>query len=122
MQRDDAYLLDMLLAARRAQRFCAGITQEEFERSDLHQYAVFKAIEILGEAARLVSNETRQAHPEIPWQQIAGMRNRLIHEYFRVDLPTVWQAVRDEIAPLIARIEPLVPPEQPCDPQGEERS
>ena len=113
MQRDDAYLLDMLLAARRARRFCEGITWEEFERSDLHQHAVFKAIEILGEAARLISAETRRAHAEIPWEQIAGMRNRLIHEYFRIDLPTVWETVRDEISPLIARIEPLVPPEQP---------
>jgi uncharacterized protein with HEPN domain len=113
MQRDDAYLLDMLLAARRARRFCNDITWEEFERSDLHLYAVFKAIEILGEAARLISDETRRAHPAIPWEQIAGMRNRLIHEYFRIDLATVWQAVHDEIAPLIAQIEPLVPPEGP---------
>ena len=113
MQRDDAYLLDMLLAARRARRFCEGITWEEFERSDLHQYAVFKAIEILGEAARLVSEEIQRAHPEIPWGPIAGMRNRLIHEYFRIDLPTVWQTVRDEIVPLVAQLEPLVPPERP---------
>jgi len=67
MQRDDAYLVDMLLAARRATRFCEGITWEEFQKSDLHQYAVFKAIEILGEAARLVSDETRSTHPQIPW-------------------------------------------------------
>ena len=113
MQRDDAYLLDMLLAARRAQRFCAGITWEEFERSDLHQYAVFKAIEVLGEAARLISDQTRRAHPEIAWEQIAGMRKRLIHEYFRIDLPTVWETVQDEIPPLIAQIEPLVPPDAP---------
>jgi uncharacterized protein with HEPN domain len=85
MQRDDAYLLDMLLAARRARRFCEGITWEEIQR----------------------------AHPEIPWGPIARMRNRLIHEYFRIDLPTVWQTVRDEIAPLVAQLEPLVPPERP---------
>ena len=113
MQRDDAYLLDMLIAARRAQRFCAGVAWEEFERSDLHQYAVFKAIEVPGEAARLVSEAVRGAHPEIPWSQIAGMRNRMIHEYFRIDLPTVWQTVRDDIPPLIAQLEPLVPPEEP---------
>jgi uncharacterized protein with HEPN domain len=113
MERDDAYLLDMLIAARRARSFCAGVTWEEFEQSDLHQYAVFKAIEVLGEAARLVSDATRAAHPEVPWEQIAGMRNRLIHEYFRIDLPTVWQTVRDDIRALIAQLEPLVPPEQP---------
>ena len=112
MQRDDAYLLDMLIAARRAGCFCASVTREEFDRSDLHQYAVFKAIEIMGEAARLVSEEMRAAHPESPWDKIAGMRNRLIHEYFRIDLPTVWQTVRDDIPPLIAQLERLVPPEE----------
>jgi uncharacterized protein with HEPN domain len=61
----------------------------------------------------LISEETRRAHPEIPWEPIAGMRNRLIHEYFRIDLPTVWQTVRDEIAPLVAQLEPSVQPEQP---------
>lgn len=113
MQRDDAYLLDMLIAARRARSFCSSIPPEEFERSDLHQYAVFKAIEILGEAARLVSEPMRAAHPEIPWDKIAGMRNRLIHEYFRIDLPTVWRTVRDDIPPLISLLEPLVPPDEP---------
>ncbi len=89
------------------------ITWEEFEQSDLRQYAVFKASEVLEEAARLISDEVRRAHPQIPWEQIAGMRNRPIHEYFRIDLPTVWRTIRDEISPLIAQIEPLVPPEQP---------
>ena len=112
MRRDDAYLLDMLLAARRARRFCEDLTWESFAQSEIHQYAVFKAIEILGEAARLVSQTTRQAHPEVPWDKIAGIRNRLIHEYFRVDLEIVWAAVRDDIPRLIAQIEPLVPPEQ----------
>jgi uncharacterized protein with HEPN domain len=112
MQRDDAYLLDMLIAARRAQSFCINIPRQEFERSDLHQYAVFKAIEILGEAARLVSKETRAAHREIPWDRITGMRNRLVHEYFRIDLPTVWQTVHDDLPPRIALLEPLVPPEE----------
>jgi len=113
MQRDDAYLVDMLLAARRAIRFCEGITWEEFQKNDLHQYAVFKAIEILGEAARLVSDETRNTHPQIPWESIAGMRNRLIHEYFRIHLATVWQTVQEDIPPLVAQLEPLVPPEAP---------
>ncbi len=83
------------------------------EKCDFHQYAVFKAIEILGEAARLVSDETRKAHPQIPWESIAGMRNRLIHEYFRIHLATVWQTVQEDIPPLVAQLKPLVPPEAP---------
>lgn len=113
MQRDEAYLVDMLLAARRAKRFCEGITWEEFETSELHQYAVVKALEVVGEAARLVSEETRSAHPQIPWRVIAGMRNRLIHEYFRIHLPTLWQTVQDDVPPLIAQLEPLAPPDAP---------
>lgn len=111
MQRDDAYLLDVLIAARRALRFLEGMTWEEFEQSDLHQNAVMRPLEIIGEAARLVSQPTRDAHPEIPWAQMIGLRNRLIHEYFRVNLVTVWDTVQNDLPPLIALIEPLVPPE-----------
>ena len=75
---------------------------------------MFKASEVLEEAARLISDEVRRAHPQIPWEQIRRhTANRPIHEYFRIDLPTVWRTIRDEISPLISQIEPLVPPEQP---------
>jgi uncharacterized protein with HEPN domain len=111
MQRDEAYLLDILIAARRAVRFLKGMTWEAFEQSELHQNAVMRPLEIIGEAARRVSQDTRDAHPDIPWDQMIGMRNRLIHEYFRVNLTTVWETVQDDLPPLIALIEPLVPPE-----------
>jgi uncharacterized protein with HEPN domain len=111
MRRDDAYLLGILIAARKALKFLEGMTWEEFEQSELHQNAVVHLLEITGEAARLVSQETRDAHPDIPWEQMIGMRNRLIHEYFRVDLATVWDTVRNDLPRLIALIDPLVPPE-----------
>ena len=111
MQRDDAYLLDILIAARKARKFLESMTWKEFERSELHQNAVMRPLEIIGEAARLVSQQTRDAHPEIPWEQMIGMRNRLIHEYFRVNLTTVWDTVQNDLPCLIALIEPLVPPE-----------
>ena len=111
MRRDDAYLLDILIAARKALKFLEGMTWEEFEQSELHQNAVVHLLEITGEAARLISQETRDAHPDIPWEQMIGMRNRLIHEYFRVDLVTVWDTVRNDLPRLIVLIDPLVPPE-----------
>jgi uncharacterized protein with HEPN domain len=111
MRRDDAYLLDILIAARKALKFLEGMTWEEFEQSELHQNAVVHLLEIIGEAARLISQETRDAHPDIPWEQMIGMRNRLIHEYFRVDLATVWDTVRNDLPRLIALVDPLVPPE-----------
>jgi uncharacterized protein with HEPN domain len=111
--RDDAgYILDMLLAARDAQSFVSGLTWEQFEGSRLHQSAVIKAIEIIGEAAARVSNETRAAHPEVPWPEVIGMRHRLVHGYFEVDLKKVWDTLHRDLPVLITLIEPLVPPEE----------
>ena len=109
MRRDDAYLLDMLTAAQDAVEFAADLTFSEFERSGLHQNAVLKAIETVGEAAAKVGRETRQAHPEIPWSAIVGMRNRLVHVYFDVDLFRVWETVQEDVPDLVAMLEPLVP-------------
>lgn len=111
MRRDPAFLLDMLLAARDAMRFVSGLSQRQFAESRLHQNAVIKAIEIVGEAAGRVSDETRASHPEIPWVEIVGMRNRLAHGYFEIDLVKVWDTVHQDLPRLIAAIEPLVPPE-----------
>jgi uncharacterized protein with HEPN domain len=58
-----------------------------------------------------VSEATKATHQQIQWPQIAGMRNRLIHEYFRVSLEKVWDVVHDDIEPLIAQLEPLIPPD-----------
>src|SRR5512139_1899740 len=77
MRRDDAYLLDILIAAHKALAFVADMTWEAFEISELHQNAVIRTLETIGEAARLVSQPTRDAHPEIPWEQMIGMRHRL---------------------------------------------
>ena len=112
MRRDDAFLLDMLLAARDAVAFVAGLTLHQFERNRLHQHAVLKAIEIVGEAAGRIGLDTRRAHPEIPWPELIGMRNRLVHAYFDIDVGLVWDTVQNNLPALIARLEPLVPPEQ----------
>ena len=79
----------MLLAARDAHSFVAGLTWEQFQASKLHQNAVIKAIEIIGEAASRISPQRRAAHPEIPWPEIIAMRHRLVHGYFEVDLQKV---------------------------------
>jgi uncharacterized protein with HEPN domain len=112
MPRDDAYLLDILIAARQAMRFLQAISRQQFEKSELHQNAVFRSLEVIGEAAGLISEVFRLAHPEIPWGQMIGMRNRLIHEYFRINLSTVWDTVQVDLPDLVQRIEPLVPPEE----------
>jgi len=78
MWRDEAYLLDILVAARKVLGFTKGVTWEEFQRSDLLQNAVMRPLEIIGEVARKISQETKDSHPEIPWNDMIGMRNRLI--------------------------------------------
>ena len=112
MWRDDSNLLDILNAARKVVRYCAGVRWEEFETNEILQDAVVRKLGIIGEAARRTSEDLRKAYPQIPWEDIIGMRNRLIHEYFRVDLRRVWDTVVDEIPELIQLIEPIVPPEE----------
>jgi uncharacterized protein with HEPN domain len=111
MRRDEAYLLDMLLAAKRAIRHTASLTRDEFENSELHQDAAIRSLEIIGEAARRVSSEFCASHKDIPWREIAGMRNRITHEYFRINLAAVWDTIQNDLPRLIEQLEPLIPEE-----------
>lgn len=112
MWRDDAHLLDMLIAARHAAAFVRNLTWEQFQSSALQQHAVAKALENIGEAAGKVSSEFRQAHPEIAWPQIIGLRHRIAHDYFRVDLLRIWEIVTMELPSLMATLEPFIPPDE----------
>ena len=110
MRRDETYVLDMLLAAQDAQNIVEDISQEQFLTSRLHQLAALKALETIGEAAARLSETFRQLHSRIPWHEIIGMRNRLIHAYFEIDLESVWETIQNDLPPLIQALEPLVPP------------
>jgi uncharacterized protein with HEPN domain len=112
MWRDPAYLLDILSATRRVLEYTTGLSWEEFAKNCLVQDATLRQLEIIGEAARKVSLEFRSAHPELPWQEMIGMRNRLIHEYSRVDLTAIWSTVTDDLPVLLRSVEPLVPPDE----------
>ena len=108
MRHDDALLLDMLLASREAAELASGATFAGFKQDRTLQLAVMKAVEIVGEAASRVTADTRSTHPEIPWSGIVGMRNRLVHGYFDVNLLRVWETVEQDIPRLIAQLEGLV--------------
>jgi uncharacterized protein with HEPN domain len=112
MWRDDAYMLDMLLAARKVLSFTRGVNWEKFISDDLIQNAVMRQIQIIGEAARKISQQYKDAHPAISWQAIIGMRNRLVHEYFDIIPERVWDVVEKDVPELIRLIEPLVPPDK----------
>lgn len=110
--RDLAYVLDILIAARAVQTFMAGVDKASFEQELMRQSAVVRQIEIMGEATKRLSASFRDGHPEIPWRQIAGMRDILIHAYDRVDLDEVWTTVQTSIPRLISQLEQLVPPDE----------
>lgn len=101
----------MLVAARDAVAFADGLSFSEFARDQRTQLAILKSVEIVGEAASRLSAETRAAHPSISWREIVGMRNRLVHAYFEIDLRLVWDTVVDDLPALISQLEPLVPPD-----------
>lgn len=113
MSRDDALMIDMLVAARHARQHIEGLGKEAFLASKLHQDAVVRELEVLGEASGNVSEETREKHPEIEWARIVGMRNRLTHEYFRVNLEIVWTVATAELPELIRRLGEILPQETP---------
>jgi uncharacterized protein with HEPN domain len=111
MPRDSEYLLDMLEAARLAMRYVAGKTREEFEADIQCQDAVIRRLEIIGEAARRVSSQTRSTFPDLPWNSMIGMRSVMIHEYNDVDLNVVWDTVTTGLPHLVYLLERLVQPD-----------
>src|SRR5215470_9502239 len=106
--RDAALLLDMLLAARDARSFVEGLDEAAFIASRLHQNAVIRSLEIIGEAAGKVSAATVAAHHDIPWRDITGMRHRLIHGYGEVRLDLVWTVVSEKLDTLIIELMRLI--------------
>ncbi len=111
-RKDEALLLDMLIAARKIQRFTASMTQDAFKGNEMIQSAVIREIQVIGEAARMVTDETKAKHTSIEWSAISGMRNRIIHEYFNIDLSIVWETINSDIPALLEQLERIVPPEE----------
>ena len=105
MPRDEVRLRHMLDAARKVQEIMSGRSREDLDRNEILSLAVVRLLEIVGEAARHVTAETRTAHPGIPWRAIAGTRDRLIHGYFDVDLDVVWSIVADDLPGLVRALE-----------------
>jgi uncharacterized protein with HEPN domain len=103
----------MLQAARRLQEFTAALSYEGFLESVLLQSAVERQLEILGEAARRMSEAFRQEHPEIPWSSIISQRNVIAHQYEEIRQERLWSVVTSDIPRLIAQLEPLIPPLPP---------
>jgi uncharacterized protein with HEPN domain len=111
MQRDDAYLLDILESAHACLRYVAGKTLEDFSKDMLCQDAVIHRLEIIGEAAGKVSAETRQKYTSIPWQAMKSTRNVAIHQYDSIEIEVIWDIVQHDLPDLISILDKIIPPE-----------
>lgn len=101
-------LFHMLEAAREAMGHAQGRNREDLDVDRQLTHSLVRCIEIIGEAANRVSSEYRKENPRIPWDDIIGMRNRLIHAYFDVNLNIVWRTVKEEVPLLTAELEPIL--------------
>ena len=97
---DKLFLSHILDAADAIQEYLSGLTREGFFELRMVQDAVVRQLEIIGEATRHLSKEFRSAHPAIPWSEIAGMRDKLVHDYFGVDLEIVWETASTDVPAL----------------------
>jgi uncharacterized protein with HEPN domain len=112
MSRDLSYLLDILLHAKDARDFTAGIDKDTFFSDHKTQAAVIRCLEVMGEAVKRLSVDVQNKYLDIPWSKLAKMRDVLIHAYDRVNLDIVWDTVHNDIPALILAIESIVPPEE----------
>jgi uncharacterized protein with HEPN domain len=107
MRDERVYLNHMIDAIRAVERDIDGVTEAEFRSNEMLQDAVIRQIQILGEACKRLSADLKGAHADVPWRDIAGMRDKLVHDYFGVDVETVWLTARDDLPELVTRLEAI---------------
>jgi uncharacterized protein with HEPN domain len=113
MSPDDSALFDIVKAARRILQFVRDSDHSSFMDDIEKQSAVLYQIVIVGEAVKRLTAEFRARHTTVPWRDVAGMRDRVVHGYDDVDLERVWAVATDEVWRLLAQLEPLLPTEEP---------
>lgn len=98
------YLKHIVEAVGKIRTYTDGFTFETFKADALCEDGVVRELEIIGEAARMISEATKKKYSDVPWHQIVGMRNRLIHEYFGVDFDAVWKTVTEDLPALMEKL------------------
>lgn len=102
------YLEDILHAIESIQAFVAGMSLEGFRQDDKTSSAVFRKFEIIGEAAKHIPEGIRQKYPQVPWREMARMRDRLIHGYFGIDHQEVWRTIGEELPALKSHMQEIL--------------
>ncbi len=108
MLRNQESLIDITNAIRRILRYAHGVSKSELEINDEKLSAILYQITIIGEATKRISQEFRQQHPEVPWQEMAGMRDVIVHEYDQLDIAVIWDVVDHKLPELLNLIDPLI--------------
>jgi uncharacterized protein with HEPN domain len=109
MKRDyNFYIKDILQSIMQIEKFVEGMDYEEFLRDEKTTSAVIRKLEIIGEAAKHIPARVRQAHPKLPWNEMARMRDKLIHGYFGVDCEIVWKVVKERLPDVKSSLEKII--------------
>lgn len=108
MANEDLYLKNILESIRKIERYIDGFDEQKFQSDDKTQDAVIRQLEIIGEAARFLPDEIKTINPQVPWRDISGMRNHLIHRYFKVDIEEVWRTAQKDLTPLKEEVEKIL--------------
>jgi uncharacterized protein with HEPN domain len=98
------YLQDMLEAGNKAIQFLQNMSLEDFKKDEKTQYAVIRALEIIGEASKKVPLQVKEQFPDISWKAIAGMRDKMVHDYMGINQVVVWKAVVEDLPPLVEQL------------------
>ena len=108
MRADLVRIQHMLDAAREAVSFKMGCTRQDLDIDRKLTLALLQCIAIIGEAAGRITAEFQERHPDVPWADIIGMRNRLVHAYFDVNLDILWNTVQDDLPPMMTQLEAIL--------------
>ncbi len=107
-RRDQDYLSDIQEAIQRIVAYTAGMTFEQFLKDSKTQDAVVRNLEVIGEATKGLSDHLRKTHPQVPWKDLAGVRDKMIHHYFGINFEIVWMIAKEELPGLLPHIEDLL--------------
>ncbi|HLC32092.1 MAG TPA: DUF86 domain-containing protein [Candidatus Nanoarchaeia archaeon] len=103
--KEEQFIKHILDNIKKIEEFSKNISREDLEKDELRQYAIIRAIEIIGEAVKNLSGAIKENHPDIAWKNIAGTRDIMIHRYFGVDLDAVWYIIKEDLPKFKKQIE-----------------